>query len=34
MDKLKSDFLNVLIFLHPQNLDFPIVVSRPNMVIS
>jgi len=34
MDDFKGDFLNVLICLQPQILDFKIVVSRPNMVLS
>jgi len=32
--KFYSDILNVLIFLHPQIPDFPIVASQPNIVIT
>ncbi len=31
---LKGDFLNILIFLHPQIADFQIAVSRPTIVLS
>ncbi len=34
LDNFKGDFLNILIFLHPQIPDFQIVVSRPNIVLS
>ncbi len=29
-----GDFLNIVIFLHPQIPDFQIVVSQPNIVLS
>ncbi len=34
LDNFKDDFLNILIFLHPQIPDLQIVVSRPNIVLS
>ncbi len=33
-DNFKGDFLNILIFLHPQISDFQIVVSQPNIIRS
>ncbi len=34
LDNFKDDFLNILIFLHPQIPDLQIVVSQPNIVLS
>ncbi len=34
LENFKGDFLNILIFLHPQIPDFQIVVSRLNIVLS
>ncbi len=34
LDNFKGDFLNILIFLHPQIPDFQIIASRPNIVLS
>ncbi len=33
LDNFKGDFLNILIYLHPQIIEFQIVVSLSNIVL-
>ncbi len=33
LDHFKGDFLNILIYLHPQIIEFQIFVFQPNIVL-